>query len=241
MIEINCDLGENIEALNSGLDFELMEFVEVINVACGGHAGDDHIMTEIVKKAGTKGLKIGAHPGFDDKANFGRKNMELSKEAVFDLVKKQVLTLQEVVEKQGLALNHVKPHGALYNMAANRVDYSEAICEAMLSINPKLKLFTLSGSLSVSIAQNMGLTVFQEGFADRTYLSDGNLSPRHLEGAVIESEERLRKQIMLLKNESSVISLTGQKIKLNVDTLCIHGDTPNALEFAKIIWQTLKN
>jgi 5-oxoprolinase (ATP-hydrolysing) subunit A len=241
MIEINCDLGENIEALNSGLDFELMEFVDVINVACGGHAGDAHIMTEIVKKAGMKGLKIGAHPGFDDKANFGRKNMELSKKEVFDLVKKQVLTLRKVVEKQGLVVNHVKPHGALYNMAANRVDYSEAICEAMLSINPKLKLFTLSGSLSVSIAQNMGLTVCQEGFADRTYLSDGNLSPRHIKGAVIESEEKLKKQILLLKNESSVISLTGQKIKLNVDTLCIHGDTPNALEFAKIIWQTLKN
>lgn len=241
MIEINCDLGENIEALNSGLDFELMEFVDVINVACGGHAGDAHIMSEIVKKAGMKGKKIGAHPGFEDKANFGRKNMELSKEAVFDLVKKQILTLQEVVEKQGLVVNHVKPHGALYNMAANRVDYSEAICEALISINPKLKLFTLSGSLSVSIAQNMGLTVSQEGFADRTYSSDGNLSPRHIEGAVIESEEKLKKQILLLKNESSVISLTGQKIKLNVDTLCIHGDTPNALEFAKIIWQTLKN
>jgi len=211
---LNCDLGEGI-----GNDAELMPYIDEANIACGFHAGDAFTMRETVALCIRYGVKIGAHPSYLDRENFGRKEIELSSEEIYLLVKKQIETLKKIAENAGAKLNHVKPHGSLYNTSAKNLEVAKAIARAVKDVNGDLILFGLKGSLSIEAAQAMGLKTAEEAFADRRYESDGTLTPRSQAGACFTEVQDVLIQV--------------QKIK--ADTWCIHGDGPHALAFAKAL------
>jgi UPF0271 protein len=211
---LNCDLGEGI-----GNDAALMPYIDEANIACGFHAGDAFTMRETVALCKRHGVKIGAHPSYLDRENFGRKEIELSPEEIYLLVKKQIETLNQIVKTAGGKLNHVKPHGALYNTSAKNEVVAKAIAKAVKDVNGDLILFGLKGSLSIEVAQAMGLKTAEEAFADRRYESDGSLTPRSQPGACF----------------TSVKEVIDQVKKIKADTWCIHGDGPHALEFAKAL------
>jgi UPF0271 protein len=233
MIDINCDLGESLEFLKTGHDEALMAYIHSVNIACGFHAGDEHIMQKTTENALKHGLNIGAHPGFDDKENFGRTNIELSENQIIDLISIQLESLSKIARK----LHHVKPHGALYNMAAKRADYAKAIARAVYDFDSSLILYGLSGSLSISEAQKMGLETRSEVFADRSYLSDGSLAPRTVHRAVLKDTEQIKKQISAFVMDTPFLSLDGTEISVTAETICVHSDTGNALEIAQLVWQ----
>lgn len=211
---LNCDLGEGI-----GNDAELMPYIDEANIACGFHAGDAFTMRETVALCIQNGVKIGAHPSYLDRENFGRKEIELSSEEIYLLVKKQIETLKQIVENAGAKLNHVKPHGALYNTSAKNADVAKAIAKAVMDVNGDLILFGLKGSLSIEVAHAMGLQTAEEAFADRRYESDGSLTPRSQPGACLTEIQEVMEQVK----------------KIKADTWCIHGDGPHALAFAKAL------
>ena len=217
-MQINCDLGEGI-----GNDAALMPYIDEANIACGFHAGDAFTMRETVALCIRHGVKMGAHPSYLDRENFGRKEIELSPEEIYLLVKKQIETLNQIVRTAGGTLNHVKPHGALYNTSAKNPDVAKAIAQAVKDVNGDLILFGLKGSQSIEVAQKMGLQTAEEAFADRRYENDGSLTPRSQPGACF----------------TEIKDVLGQVEKIKADTWCIHGDGPHALEFAKAI-QSLK-
>jgi UPF0271 protein len=211
---LNCDLGEGI-----GNDAALMPYIDEANIACGFHAGDAFTMRETVALCIRHGVKIGAHPSYLDRENFGRKEIELSPEEIYLLVKKQIETLNQIVKTAGGKLNHVKPHGALYNTSAKNEVVAKAIAKAVKDVNGDLILFGLKGSLSIEVAQAIGLNTAEEAFADRRYESDGSLTPRSQPGACF----------------TSVKEVIDQVKKVKADTWCIHGDGLHALEFAKAL------
>jgi 5-oxoprolinase (ATP-hydrolysing) subunit A len=213
-MQINCDLGEGI-----GNDAAIMPYIDEANIACGFHAGDAFTMRETVALCIRHGVKIGAHPSYLDRENFGRKEIELSPEEIYLLVKKQIETLNQIVKTAGGKLNHVKPHGALYNTSAKNEVVAKAIAKAVKDVNGDLILFGLKGSLSIEVAQAIGLNTAEEAFADRRYESDGSLSPRSQPGACF----------------TSVKEVIDQVEKIKADTWCIHGDGPHALDFAKAL------
>ncbi len=235
-IDINCDMGESLDFLVSGHDEALMAFITSVNIACGFHAGNEDIMIKTVENAQKYKLNIGAHPGFDDKENFGRNEMSLTFEPIKVLISTQLNILNKVLKVKGLKMKHVKPHGALYNMSAKNVEYAQAIAEAVYEFDNELILFGLSGSLSISEAKKIGLKTYEECFADRSYMSDGSLAHRSSQNAVKENVEEVKKQTQSLMNRSALSTLDGEFIKINCDSICIHSDTPNALEFAKAIY-----
>jgi UPF0271 protein len=213
-MQINCDLGEGI-----GNDAALMPYIDEANIACGFHAGDAFTMRETVALCIRHGVKIGAHPSYLDRENFGRKEIELSPEEIYLLVKKQIETLNQIVKTAGGKLNHVKPHGALYNTSAKNEVVAKAIAKAGKDVNEDLILFGLKGSLSIEVAQAIGLKTAEEAFADRRYESDGSLTPRSQPGACF----------------TEIQDVLDQAEKIKADTWCIHGDGPHALEFAKAL------
>ena len=211
---LNCDLGEGI-----GNDAELMPYINEANIACGFHAGDAFTMRETVALCIRHGVKMGAHPSYLDRENFGRKEIELSPEEIYLLVKKQIETLNQIVKTAGGTLNHVKPHGALYNTSAKNPEVAKAIAKAVKDVSGDLILFGLKGSLSIEVAQKMDLKTAEEAFADRRYENDGTLTPRSQPGACF----------------TDVQDVLNQVEKIKADTWCIHGDGPHALEFAKAL------
>ena len=213
-MQINCDLGEGI-----GNDAELMPYIDEANIACGFHAGDAFTMRETVALCIRHGVKMGAHPSYLDRENFGRKEIEMSPEEIYLLVKKQIETLNQIVKTAGGELNHVKPHGALYNTSAKNTEVAKAIAKAVKDIDPSLILFGLKNSLSVVAGNAEGLKTAEEAFADRRYETDGSLTPRSQPGACF----------------TSVKEVIVQVEKIKADTWCIHGDGPHALEFAKAL------
>ncbi len=237
MSDINCDLGESIKFLESGHDESLMQYINSVNIACGFHAGDDYIMNKTVENSLKHGLKIGAHPGFNDNVNFGRINLELNENQIIDLRSVQLKSLKRLAGDQ---LVHIKPHGALYNMAAQREDYARAIAKGVFEFDSSLILYGLSGSKSISEAEIMGLKAYSEVFADRGYLENGSLSPRTTTGAVLKDKARIQEQIYAFVNSSTVKALDGSSIHLKAETICIHSDTENALEIAKLVFETVK-
>jgi len=213
-MQINCDLGEGI-----GNDAALMPYIDEANIACGFHAGDAFTMRETVALCIRHGVKMGAHPSYLDREHFGRKEIELSSEEIYLLVKKQIETLNQIVKTAGGTLNHVKPHGALYNTSAKNPDVAKAIAKAVKEADCDLILFGLKGSLSIEVAQEMGLKTAEEAFADRRYESDGSLTPRSQPGACLSTAKEVMEQVE----------------KIQADTWCIHGDGPHAIEFAKAL------
>lgn len=233
-IDFNADLGEG-----APFDRELMALVSSANISCGFHAGDVALSARTIDLALEHNVAIGAHPSFDDKANFGRTPMALSPDTVFDLVLYQCGALKALVEARGGVLHHVKPHGALYNQAAKDADLAGAIAKAVKALDPKLKLYGLAGSLSLKAAQNIGLESVSEVFADRRYLSDGSLMPRSQPGAVLSNDDDVEAQVLAMVQRGEVIAANGQPVALAAQTLCLHGDNAHALSLAKRLNQRL--
>lgn len=234
-IDLNCDMGEGLSN-----DAALMPYISSANIACGYHAGDTDTMKRTVELALQHAVSIGAHPGFADKVHFGRTEMMLPLNEVFTLVTEQVLALQQIVQEQGGKLHHVKPHGALYNMSARDALLADTIAKAVHLIDPSLLLFGLSGSYSITEAKKIGLSTASEVFADRTYQPDGSLTPRSQINALIASEEESIQQVLQMIREHTVTSVSGEKIPIEAQTICIHGDGEHALAFAKNIFHTLQ-
>lgn len=234
-IDINCDLGESYDAFIAGKDEELLDYVTSINIACGYHAGHHSIMHQIVRSAIRKNVHIGAHPGYPDQEGFGRRNMECSPAEIYDMMVYQIGALQAFVQIENGMLHHVKPHGALYNQCANDREKALAVVKAVYDLNPQLILYGLSGSLIVEIARDQGLQVYEEVFSDRRYNEDGTLVNRQVPNAFIQSEEEMLVHVKGILTANEVMSVQSKKIKVAVQTLCIHGDGLHALDYAKKI------
>lgn len=238
-VDLNCDLGESFGAYQIGRDEEILEFVTSANIACGFHGGDPSVMRKTVKLALTKGVAIGAHPGLPDLIGFGRRNMAISHQEAYDMVVYQLGALAAFVKAEGGDMQHVKPHGALYNMAAKDRGLSEAIAKAVYAVNPELVLFGLSGSELVRAGERFGLKTANEVFADRTYQANGTLTPRTQAGAMVTSHEQAIAQVIRMVKDKTVLSQQGTAVTIQADTVCIHGDGQHALEFARQIRESL--
>ncbi|MCY6959070.1 LamB/YcsF family protein [Clostridium brassicae] len=234
-VDINCDMGESFGTYKIGNDEKIMEFISSANIACGFHAGDPTIMNKTVKLCLEKSVSIGAHVGFQDLIGFGRRNMNITPKEAYEITMYQIGALNGFVKSYGGKMNHVKPHGALYNMAAQDEELSRAISEAVYKIDPEIILFGLSRSRLIKAAENIGLRVANEVFADRTYTDRGTLTPRKEENALIKNEEESVRQVVKMIKTGKVNSTTGKEINIKADTVCIHGDGEKALEFAKKI------
>lgn len=232
-------MGESFGAWRMGRDAELMDYVSSINIACGFHAGDPTIIAETIKTAIKKGVSVGAHPSYPDLQGFGRREMALSPEEVFDIVLYQIAAVKGICEAYGIKLHHVKPHGALYNRAAKDPALAKAIVKAVKTLDKNLVFYGLAGSHLISEAEKIGLKTASEVFADRTYQPDGTLTPRTEPGALIENAERAVAQVLEMVKDQTVTAVSGEKISIKADTVCIHGDTPQAPEFARTIRERL--
>ena len=239
-IDLNCDMGESFGAWTMGNDEAVLPHVTSVNIACGFHAGDPATMRKTVKAAVHHGVAIGAHPGLPDLVGFGRRVMDISADDVYDLVVVQVGALAGVAASQNTRLHHVKAHGALYNMAATRLDIATAIAHAVRDVDRNLVLYALACSVQVRAGQDAGLKVAQEVFADRTYQSNGLLTPRTEPGAMITDIDVATAQVLQMVQQRTVTSLEGQAVELSADTLCLHGDQPDAAHFARHIRTTLQ-
>ncbi|WP_435355821.1 5-oxoprolinase subunit PxpA [Emticicia sp. SJ17W-69] len=231
-IDLNCDMGESFGAWTIGSDEALMDMISSANIACGFHAGDASIMRQTASLALQKNVAIGAHPAFPDLQGFGRRNMQLSSQEVYDICVYQIGAMFGTVRALGGKLHHVKPHGALYNMAAKDPNLAKAIAEATKAIHPDLILYGLSGSHLISEAEKIGLKTASEVFADRTYQNDGSLTPRTQANAMIEHTQDAINQVIMMIEKQCVISTDGREVPLKAETICIHGDGVHAVEFA---------
>jgi len=239
-VDLNCDLGESFGAYKVGADEDILRFVTSANIACGFHAGDPGVMRTTVKLALENEVAIGAHPGLPDLIGFGRRNMDISPQEAYDMVVYQIGALAAFVKAEGGRMQHVKPHGALYNMAAKKKALSEAIAEAVYKIDPELILFGLSGSELVRAGEKIGLQTAHEVFADRTYQMDGSLTPRNQPDALITDHGQAVAQVVCMVKEGTVKSQQGKDVAIKADTVCIHGDGPHALVFARQIREFLE-
>jgi len=235
-IDINCDMAEGV-----GNERELMPFITSANIACGYHAGDKDLMKATIDLCLKHGVAVGAHPSYSDRKNFGRTNMNLSYDEIIKIVTDQILALQKIATELGTMLHHVKPHGALYNMAAKDATISNAIATAIKSVDSSLILYGLSQSIMLTEAEKIKLRIAHEVFADRTYQPDGTLTPRTLPGALIESADASINQVLKFIQEGKVITVLGNDIDIKADTICLHGDSRHAIEFAKLIYSTITN
>lgn len=238
-IDINCDMGESFGAYRLGSDEAILPFVTSVNIACGFHAGDPSVMKRTVAAVLERGAAIGAHPGLPDLAGFGRRNLDITPEEAYDMVVYQVGALYGFVTAAGGKMQHVKPHGALYNMAASNYALAEAIARAVRDMNPELVLFGLSGSELVKAGQAVGLRCAHEVFADRTYQADGSLTPRRESNALITDTEEAVQQVIRMVKAGVVRAVQGVDVAIQADTVCIHGDGTHALAFAQSLRQRL--
>ncbi len=234
MIDINCDMGEGI-----GRDELIMPYITSANIACGYHAGDEEIILQTILLAKKYNVNIGAHPSFLDKENFGRTEIKKSPDEIYELVSTQIKILQKIAEDNNAALQHVKPHGALYNMAAKNKPIAKAIAEAVKDYNKNLVLFGLSNSFLISEAKLIGLKTASEVFADRTYQDDGSLTPRLHPNALITNVDEMLQHVLFMIKKQNVKTVSGKEIPILAETICIHGDGKYAVEFARAIYQTL--
>ncbi len=230
IIDLNADLGEE-----RGDDMAMLDLVSSINIACAWHAGSAETMLALVTAAASKGIAIGAHPGYPDRENFGRTEMRLPMSSIRAGILYQVGALDGIVRAQGASLAHVKPHGALYNQAARDPDIAACIARAICDFNPELKVMGLARSVLIEALRAEGLTALEEGFADRAYAADGQLVPRGSPGALIEDERAMRAQVLGMVKDGKVRSRDGTDCPMRVDTICLHGDGRHALAFARSI------
>lgn len=240
-IDLNSDLGESFGIYKIGQDDEILKYVTSANIACGFHAGDPSVMHKTVKLALLKDVAIGAHPGIPDLIGFGRRNIKITPMEAYDMVVYQIGALYGFVKSEGGVMQHVKPHGALYNMAAKDSKLARAICEAIYKVDPELILFGLAGSELINQGNKVGIKTSSEVFADRTYQMDGSLTSRsQADAMIIDSDEAVKRVVRMIK-DGVVKCQQGYDIKINADTVCIHGDGKNALSFASKIRDYLES
>ncbi|WP_336882071.1 5-oxoprolinase subunit PxpA [Priestia koreensis] len=239
-VDLNCDLGESFGAYQIGNDQEILNYVTSANIACGFHAGDPSVMRKTVQFALANNVAIGAHPGLPDLVGFGRRNMAISSDEAYDMVLYQLGALNAFVQAEGGRLNHVKPHGALYNMAAKDPVLATAIAKAIAKFDGELYLYGLAGSELIKAGEEAGLRVRHEVFADRTYQEDGTLTPRSMANALITDAGDAIAQVVRMIKQGEVQTIQGQSIPIQADTVCIHGDGEHALQFAQNIGNVLQ-
>jgi UPF0271 protein len=234
-IDINCDMAEGI-----GNEAELMPWISSANIACGFHAGNEDLMKSTIELCQKYQVAVGAHPSFPDKENFGRTNMNLPADQIYEMVSAQIHLLKKIARVQGIRVHHVKPHGALYNMAAKDAALAGNIARAVKDLDSTLVFYGLSQSVMIDEAKKLDLRVANEVFADRTYQPDGSLTPRTQPNALIIDEEEAIQQTIRLTKEGKVMTASGEDIQLRADTLCLHGDGKHAVAFAKLIHARLR-
>ena len=234
-IDLNCDLGESFGAYKLGLDDQVLPYLSSANVACGFHASDPVVMDKTVALAKDAGVAVGAHPGYPDLQGFGRRNMTIPPREVKAMIMYQIGALQAFCTARGLKLQHVKPHGALYNMAGKDEALAMAVCEAIQAVDDSLILLGLSGSKMLEAADKIGLRSAREVFADRAYEEDGSLVARTKPGAMITDEDEAVARVIRMIREGRVTAVTGKDIPIRADSVCVHGDSPKALAFVQKI------
>lgn len=238
-IDLNCDLGEAFGNYSFGGDKDIIPLITSANVACGFHAGDENVMNDTIKIAKDNGVSIGAHPGLPDLKGFGRRNIDIAPQEVYNLMIYQLGALEGFCKAHGTRINHVKPHGALYNMGAKDKDIAHAIAQAVYDFDSSLILVGLSNSLLISEAESVGLKTASEVFADRRYEDNGQLVSRKEADAVITDTDEALDQVVKMVTENKVISKNGKEIDLKADTICVHGDGAHALDFVSQIRKKL--
>lgn len=240
-LDLNCDMGESYGAYTLGYDEEAMPFVTSINVACGFHASDPMHMVKTVQLAKKHGVAIGAHPGYPDLVGFGRRNMDLSPEEVKATIQYQLGALDGICRANGVKLQHVKTHGALYNTAGKNLKIAIATAEAIKEYNPELYMLCLANSQMVEAAKQVGTKYVEESFADRAYMNDGSLAPRTVAGSVIHDVDVIVARVLKMAKDKEVIAVDGSVLKLDAPTVCVHGDTPGAVAMIKAIRSKLES
>jgi len=222
-IDLNADVGEGC-----GQDAALMPLISSANIACGIHAGDNDSMRDAVTLALEHGVAIGAHPSFPDREHFGRREMQLGARELHECIVAQIESLANVAAAAGARLRHVKPHGALYNMAARDEAIAETVVAAIRSVDPTLMMFGLAGSVMLTVAERLGLRAISEAFADRAYRPDGSLLPRNQNGSVLDDEAVVAARAVTMVQDGTVIAVDGSHVAIRADTICLHGDSPGA-------------
>ncbi|HWE44192.1 MAG TPA: 5-oxoprolinase subunit PxpA [Gemmatimonadaceae bacterium] len=240
-VDLNCDIGESFGAWRLGADAEVLSHVTSANIACGFHAGDPATMRKTVDLAAERGVAIGAHPGLPDLGGFGRRVIEVTPDEAYEMVVYQVGALAAFTAARGARLAHVKPHGALYNMAATRAPLADAIARAVRDVDPALTLFGLAGSSLVAAARAAGIVAVEEVFADRRYAASGTLVSRGERGAVIDDTAVAVRQAVRMVREGMVTAVDGSEVRVHADTICIHGDTAGAAAHARALRAALSD
>lgn len=243
-IDLNCDMGESFGAYKLGLDDQVIRHITSANVACGWHAGDPEVMNRTVAMAAQHGVGVGAHPGYPDLIGFGRRNMDCTPEDVKQYVVYQIGALQAFCRVHGLRLRHVKPHGALYLTAVDNRNVARAVADAIVSVDPDLMFVALAGAKGAvmrQVGQEIGLKVVYEAFPDRAYTPEGTLLSRRLPGAVISDPEEVSQRALRMAAEGRIIAVDGSSIDIEAQTLCVHGDTPSAVDLVRTIRETLES
>ena len=238
-VDLNSDLGESFGNYKLGMDADIIPLVSSANVACGYHASDPLVMNRTIAMAKEAGIRVGAHPGFPDLMGFGRRNMDVSPAEAKAYTLYQLGALDAFCKAHGVKMQHVKPHGAMYNMAGKDYTLSKAICEAIYEYDKELIVMALSSGELVHAAEDMGLKVAREVFADRAYEEDGSLVNRRKEGAMITDENVAIERVVRMIKEQKVTAITGKDIPIKADSICVHGDGVKALAFVKKIRETL--
>ena len=234
-MDINSDMGELNHLLADGTYEKLLSHVTSINLACGGHAGDEEMMAAMVIMAKDNGVHIGAHPSFPDKENFGRKEMEdIDPNDLNDSIRDQIEKLVDIASEHEMELTHVKPHGALYNLAVNNEEISQTIAEAIIDVDSSYKAVGLAGSKMLTVFDALGLDTISEGYVDRTYEADGTLRSRKFDDALITDPQKAADQMKEMLN-GNIIAVDGTSVPINISSVCVHSDTPNAVDIAQAV------
>lgn len=239
-VDLNCDLGESFGAYTLGMDADVIPHITSANVACGWHGGDPLVMQKTVSLCRQNGVAVGAHPSYPDRMGFGRRAMSVTPDEAYAYVKYQIGALQAFCRAEGLTLQHVKPHGALYNAMGRDPKLAEAVCRGIRDCGGGLIVMALAGSAAVCAAQELGLPVAQEVFADRAYEEDGSLVDRRKEGAMITDESAAIARVVRMVTEGRVTAVTGRDIPVTAHSVCVHGDGPKALAFVQSIRAALQ-
>jgi 5-oxoprolinase (ATP-hydrolysing) subunit A len=239
-IDLNCDMGELPELIADGTQEALMKSLTSVNVACGAHAGDEHTMRTTIEQAMRAGVAVGAHPGYADRANFGRFTLSLSPEQIADSAYAQVHALAKAAEACGAKVGHVKPHGALYNQAAGDAKTATAVAQGVGRWSRDVVLVGLAGSTMLDVFRTAGFRVAAEAFADRRYEPNGTLRSRKFPDALIEDPAEAAQQALRIVEQGTVIAADGSTVKIQAETLCIHGDTPGAAKIATAVANALR-
>ncbi|MGM0423724.1 MAG: LamB/YcsF family protein [Thermodesulfobacteriota bacterium] len=242
-IDLNCDLGEGFGIYAAGLDQEVMPHISSANVACGWHAGDPLVMQSTVELAARYNVQVGAHPGYPDLLGFGRRKLDCTPKEIFSYVLYQIGALQAFCHSQGLRLQHVKPHGALYHAVLENQELGEALAKAVQEADPELILLALAGPKGKDMAatcNKLGLRLAREAFPDRAYNADGTLVSRSEPGAVLDDPEQVAEQALAMARDNLALTPAGEKVSLQAQTLCVHGDSPAAVESVRLIRSTLQ-